>query len=812
MGRMTGIRGQAGDRTRRNAGLGQTVMGGLLAGVVITGAVAASPPMAWAQQTRTQADAAAGAIAFSIPAQPLQSAVAAFIRRSGWEVGYSSALIAGKRSVAVNGTMRPGDALRVLLSGTGIEARMTAETKAALVEVAAGGVDAGGATVLDMVRVQGDNVGGMLGPDSTIVATGSTAGSKTDTPLRDVPASVSVVTQKELQQRGVTKLDEALAYTAGVSTDIYGSDDRYDFFLMRGFYQGATGNYRDGLPMRNSSFTGSRMEPYGMQRIEALKGSTSTLFGLNSPGGLVNAITKRPQDYKFGEVYTTFGEDHAETGTDFGGPIDDEGLWSYRLTGKWQNGSNGIDFSQDDRLYIAPALTFSPSDATSFTLLSDYNRRRGNTAHGIPYQSGIDSETYLGEPDFDNMDTTERNIGYAFEHDFGGGLSFRQNARHTDLDLTYESVYGGSTDPSVRRQAIAIHGHSERFALDNQLQYDASFGRFDSRTLLGFDYTNDKVRESRADGSADGISVTNPVYCGRACVTLPTPGVSDNDMITKGLYLQEELTFDDRIILTLGGRYDHVETVNDYGSYGYRTTEEAFTTRAGLTYKATDEVSVYASYSESFQPVSPLYAAFLGNSRAQEGMQYEIGAKYQPTGIDALFTLALFDLTQTNVAQWNGTLPTQVGKVNVQGIELEGKMALTNQVNLTLAYSYWKPEIEDDDLTANIGNRPQLVPNHLASAWLDYTIPGNGTLGDLTLGLGARFVGKTYGDNANTIELPSRTLVDAALHYKVTDATTLSVTATNIFDREHITHVDTWNNTAYYGDRRTIKASLRYTW
>ncbi len=678
-----------------------------------------------------------------------------------------------------------------------------------------------------------------LGPDKTIVAKSARTSSKTDTPLLDSSASVSVVTEQELKERGVTTLDEALSYTPGVSTDVYGSDNRYDHYLIRGFYSTGQSTFRDGLPLRVNNFTGSRMEPYGLQRIEVLKGANSTLFGLSAPGGIVNAVSKRPQDVKFGEVYTTLGDSHVETGADFGGPLDADGLWSYRLTTKWQNADQGIGYSDDDRVYIAPALTFSPSADTDFTLLASYSKRDGSTSHGIPYLSGIDSDTYLGEPGFDNMDSIERNIGYEFRHDFGNGFEFRQNARYTNLDVTYEGVFApyaagiGSNEIETSRSSLAVYGHTERFDIDNQLQYDASFGRFDSKTLLGVSYEHDTVAERRFDGTLDGIDPSNPRYTGRSNVTGNYYRDFDDHgtQTAKSVYLQEELTLDDRWIATLGGRYDHVRTraksiYSYYGSGVYPSddvaVDEAFTKRGGLTYKATSEVSIYGNYMESFQPISASRASISGDPKPQEGTQYEVGVKYQPDGMDALFTAALFDLTQTNVPQYtSGYLSQpQIGKINVRGLELEAKVALTSQLNLTAGYSYWDAEIKDDAIEANIGTRPARVPKHMASLWSDYTIPGNGIIGDVTFGLGARFVGKTYADNAtldrpdsaNTIELPSRTVFDAAIKYKISDAVALSVNATNLFDKKYISHVDNFSYTAYYGDRRTVMATVRYTW
>lgn len=667
--------------------------------------------------------------------------------------------------------------------------------------------DAG--TTLKPITLKAD--GSPVGPDQTIVAKSSRAASKTDTPILDSAAAVSVVTQKEMDERGVKTLDEALSYTPGVLTDVYGSDNRYDHYLIRGFYSTGQSTFLDGLPVRSINFTGSRMEPYGMQRVEVLKGANSTLFGISQPGGIVNAISKRPQDYKFGEVYTTFGEDHIETGTDFGGPIDPDGIWSYRLTAKWQDAKQGIEYSQDDRVYIAPALTFSPSDDTDFTLLTSYNKRNGSTSHSIPYLSGIDSETFLGEPDFDNMDTIERNIGYDFRHDFGNGLEFRQNARYTNLDLTYESVYATSSDIADDRGALAIYGEAKRFDIDNQLQYDVSFGLFDSRTLLGLSYEHDKLRERRLDGAVPAIDPFNPIYSGAGSIVFGPASISEGTQTTKSIYLQEELTFDKRWILTLGGRYDHADT--DSGSDS--AVDEAFTPRAGLTYKATEELSFYGSYVESFQPIGASRSSLISEAKVQEGTQYEVGAKYQPLGTDMLFTAALFDLTQKNVLQY-GSAPTysqyQIGKINVRGLELEGKVALSDSLNLTAGYSYWDAEIEEDLVAANVGKRPARVPKNMVSLWADYTIPGNGVLGDLNLALGMRYLGPTYADDANTTALASRTLFDAAIRYKVRDDVTLSINATNLFDKEYVTHIDTSSNSAFYGDRRKVLGTLKYTW
>ncbi|RUW57752.1 TonB-dependent siderophore receptor [Mesorhizobium sp. M7A.F.Ca.US.008.03.1.1] len=672
------------------------------------------------------------------------------------------------------------------------------------------------ATQLETIVVTGKS-DRVVGPDQTIVANDTAIATKTDTPIVDVPASVSVVTQKELEARHVESLQQAVAYTSSVLTDEFGNDDRYDYIRIRGFDQTSLGTYRDGLTARIPAwFTASRLEPYGLQRVEVLKGSTSTLFGLNGPGGLVNAITKRPMDQKQGEIYTSYGDGNKEVGVDFGGPIDPDGVWTYRLTGLAKDGDQGWDYSNDDRLYIAPALTIKPEEGTSLTILTDYYKRDGTGARGVPTGANIDIGTFLGEPDFNRFNTEQVDIGYQFEHELNENLTFRSNARYTHLSLDYAQVYGASLDPTADRTAFSVDGLSNRYAFDNQLQYDTRWDAIDSKTLVGVDYTNDNTRENILFGTAGPIDINNPTYCGLSCINL---GPYVNWRVKQqavGVYAQEQLTFDDRWIATLGGRWDRVHTTADYLDWGTQDddTASAFTKRAGLTYKFTPNLAVYANYSESFQPLVAPSAngyAVSGSLRPQEGKQYEAGIKYKPDGFDGLFTAAVFDLTQTNVPTYvTPVVQQQIGKVGVRGIELEGKAAIAENLNLTFAYSYWDAEILEDGIGGNAGNRPQRVPRHLASAWVDYMLPEEGRRGDLTIGGGVRYIGQTYGDDANTISIGGYALVDAAISYKMTKDVTLALNATNLFDRKYLT--TSYYGTEFYGDRLKIVGTLKHSW
>lgn len=199
------------------------------------------------------------------------------------------------------------------------------------------------AVVLERVTVEG--AGGADDDSRSIVATKSTGAGKIATPLLETPASVSVITAREMQERNVSTVEEALRYTAGVSTDFYGSDDRYDYFKIRGFDAYV---YRDGL-MIGDPFGGIREEAYAYERVEVLKGASSSAFGVSDPGGSVNFVTKTPKSERFGEAYVSGGSySRAETGFDFGDNLTEDDTLSYRLTGKVRKADAEYDYSRDD--------------------------------------------------------------------------------------------------------------------------------------------------------------------------------------------------------------------------------------------------------------------------------------------------------------------------------------------------------------------------------------------------------------------------------------------------------------------------------
>ena len=202
-----------------------------------------------------------------------------------------------------------------------------------------------------------------FGPVEGFVATRSATGIKTDTPIVEIPQSISVITADRMEQLGATTLNEALNYTAGVRPNVYGSDSRYDWVSIRGFDAYFPGFYFDGLFARNNNtWAVWRVEPYGAERIEVLKGPSSVLYGQTNPGGLINVVTKRPTEQPVREVEMLFGnKDRLQPAFDIGDKVTEDGKVLYRVTGLGLTADTDVDFADRDEFFIAPGVTWRPS-------------------------------------------------------------------------------------------------------------------------------------------------------------------------------------------------------------------------------------------------------------------------------------------------------------------------------------------------------------------------------------------------------------------------------------------------------------------
>lgn len=674
-----------------------------------------------------------------------------------------------------------------------------------------------GTTVLETINVEGSGKG--EADSKTVVATESTAVGKMPSEILTTPATVSVITSKEVEQRGADSVEKVVQYTAGVTTDYYGSDNRFDYVTIRGF---SPFTYRDGLAI-GRTWLGVKEEPYAFERLEVLKGANSTGFGVSDPGGAINYVTKTPRSERFGEVYGTTGSfAHKELGFDFGDNLTEDDTLSYRLTGKFQRADGEFDFSENDENFIMGGLTWRPTDMTSLSVVFDHlDRDATPSGGGHPRFTDFDRDRFFGEPDF-NYDETNRNtLSVMFDHDFGNGLTFGSNARYSKVNRKSGFAYiydaDGASDTSdtvVDRIFSSGDGSNEQFVIDAHLLYEANFDQVESRTLVGVDGKSLKsTNDSYAlyppiwGGNAPGIDWENPVYSGIPALDPSTRG--NNDQTATAIYLQQDLIFSDRLTASVGLRNDWLDlTENDLLA---NTTEQAdyseISKRAGLSYKITEELAAYASYAESVAPPST------GNEPVY-GKQLEAGLKYRPDAFPGMITASIYDLTLENITSREGPfyLASTVDKVRHRGFDIEAKAEVTPNLELIAAYSYIDSKIVDTSTAASSidGNRFAQVPEHMASLWASYTLEGEGARGDMTFGAGARFVGSYYFGNNNTLKSDNAVVFDAAYSYNIKENTTFQLNVSNIFDEKHIANDD--GGAYYYNPGRAIYATIRQTW
>src|SRR5690554_3327412 len=291
-----------------------------------------------------------------------------------------------------------------------------------------------------------------LGPVSGYVAMQSITATKADIPLIETPQSVSIVTADQIAIQNAESLHQAFKYTPGVVP--MGSDSTTsDGMIIRGFnVTGSAPMYLNGTKLSRNTFSGVS-EPYAMERIEIFKGPASVLYGNAAPGGIVNMVTKQPQTETLRELKVQAGSfDRKQLAGDFAGALTEDGNLSYRLTGLIRRSDTMVDDISDDREFAAGSIRWQPNEATSLTLLANYQHNDTVYNYGLPAEGtvldningDIDRDRFGGEPGFDKFATRNRTLGYLFSHHFNAQLTFRQNMLYFDADVTERVVSTGS--------------------------------------------------------------------------------------------------------------------------------------------------------------------------------------------------------------------------------------------------------------------------------------------------------------------------------------------------------------------------------
>jgi len=658
---------------------------------------------------------------------------------------------------------------------------------------------------------------GALAQDETVIITGQQLNDvgalKSDVPLLEIPQAISVVTAETIRDRGITRLAEALRTVAGVSrSSTYGF---YDAYQIRGFDAAYSNSvYLDGLLSANVA--GANNELAGLERVEVVKGPASMLFGAAPLGGIVNLVSKRPRVDAFLDAGLATGSYGLfETTIDANAPLTNSGSLLARLNLVYRTSDDFVQFSGKERIYVAPALTWNIGSNTRLTLLSRYEQDNDSpwspvTAWGtvLPNANG---ELPI---DFSVNDGSQRavhnqehkQIGYVFDHAFSDAFSFSQALRFTRREVFWNNwlfasgfVDGDIVDGVQQGRVIGrylygpFHQTDEDFAVDSRFNVKFATGAVRHNIAGGIDYRrnwNDAADEGgNFDPPANPLDIFDPDY---SAPLVHDPiwayALSGRSQQT-GIYLQDHISLNERITLTVGGRQDWAKS---------DVEDQKFSPRIGMTYLVTPGVSLYASWSKSFTPQTGLFTLAGDQLPPETGRNVEGGVKIATPDGRLSGMISVFDLVRENVVTPDPADPffyVVTGEQSSRGLEVEAIWTPTPNWTLSLAYAYLDAKVTKDNFFV-VGTELPNVPKHSINLYSEYVFT-EGPLANLGINLGVLYNSSKNGalnpedlfgegavDPVSLFRLPSYVLIEAGASYRF-GTWTARLNVNNIFDERY---------------------------
>ena len=670
---------------------------------------------------------------------------------------------------------------------------------------------------LDAISVTSDYESA-TGPVDGYRATRSSSATKTDTAIRDIPQSISVIPVSVLNDLGSISVERALDFAGGVSKqNNFGGLTLYEY-SVRGFTTSEF--YKDGFSA-NRGYP-STPDVASIERIEVLKGPAASLYGRGDPGGTVNIVTKKPRPEAFATLHTSAGSwDRYRTALDVNTPLDEDGNVLSRVNLAIEDGQSFRDHVDRERVFVAPSFSWQLNPDTTLLVESEFVRHRSTFDRGIVAPnnvwSGVSRSTFLGEPNDGDIDNHNNLLQAALEHHLNDAWKLRLASHYKQGKL-----WGFASEA----RALNADGHTvnRRYReRDNdwhdsitQLELRGLFdtGPWQHELLIGSEYENYRKNErvTTIAGSPYAVDIDQPVY------GQPKPGGarSGTDFFehveSRALNLQDQILFTDTWRGMLGARLERFEQgIDDHTrNTTNRQQHDALTQRAGLLYQLTPEIGLFANASTSFKPNNGLDAA--GRSfDPEKGIGYEIGIKSELFDDRLSSTLAAFHIEKKNVLALDPGTDTSraMGKARSQGFDLQVAGQVTDAVRVIGAFAYIDAEVTEGDKVIPTGSRILGVAKHSGSLLGVYAFQ-DGRLRGSDLGAAFTYVGDRSGEAGSDFQLPAYHTVDLLAHYKASDNVTVGLNLNNVFDEKYFerSYSNYWVNP---GEPRNFTVSLTLT-
>jgi iron complex outermembrane receptor protein len=621
----------------------------------------------------------------------------------------------------------------------------------------------------------------------------ATTASRTDTPLRDLPASVQIITRQVLDDQGIVSINDAVRNASGVNVP-HSTGSRAEAFTVSGFTSIAN-TYRDGY--RNDfNSNRSNTELSNVDRVEVLKGPASILYGRLDPSGVVNLVTKKPlADHYYSLQFQGGSFRYLRPQLDLAGPLTRGKNLLYRLNLAYENADTFRDFNERERFFAAPSVNWIVGTKTTVLFEGEYLQDRRLVDRGLvslPFAGGIAPlplSRFLGDPGVP-YNNQQGKVGVTLNHAFNAVTTLRSAARSSASRANYDSRQARSVietaNPALNatlRNNCARLGTTVCVELDedrgdqlfhshywqNDLATKFSTGSLKHSFVGGFDIQVElQDLNSKRGAVRQLLDIFNPNYRLASSAQLPNSDTKRKNEAA-GLFLQDVVALTDKLKVTFGGRFDYYKarSVNFLNNTSLTNLARAFTPRAGVVYQPVELVSLYFSYSRSFQPL-------LGFDRFNEpfiperGEQFEGGLKLGFLSNRLTASAAVFNITRDNVTTpdpADARFSIQLGQQRSRGFEFDIAAQAARGWNLLTSFAYVAAEISQDTRFP-IGNQLLGVPRPTGSFWTTYEFQ-RGVLKNFGIGAGAFGVGRRFGDNNHTFSLPGFIRADATAYYKL---------------------------------------------
>ena len=646
------------------------------------------------------------------------------------------------------------------------------------------------------------------------------SGTRTDTDVKDVPQSLSVITEAQIEDQALRSIADVLTFVPG-ATPGTGEGNR-DQITLRG--NNTTADFFvDGIRDDVQYFR----DLYNAERIEVLRGPNAMIFGRGGGGGVVNRVTKRAS----GGDYREFSiQADSEGGYRLTGDVDQplgQGL-GLRVNGVYENGESFRRGVELERYGINPTVGATLGN-TRIDLAYEYFHDRRTADRGLPADGdrpleGFD-RTFFGDPEQSFSRVDAHILTFGVEHDFGGGLSLRNRTQFGDYDKFYQNIFPNRLlDGQVRLAAYNNATKRQNLFSQTDLVWKNDLGGIEQTILFGVELGRQETRNRRLTGffltpaaPVDGVANIE--------VPLESPTVAANvifrangtDADNEGradiaaVYAQDQIRLSEKLELVLGARFDHFTLKVDNLRNGTRfeRTDDLVSPRAGLIFKATPRLSFYTSYGRSYLPSSgDQFGSLDVTSEALKPERfdnYELGVKWEPVS-GLLATAAIYQLDRTNTRATDPVtnLTVLTGAQRSRGLELGLERNISDRWQVSAGYAWQEAEIRRTTAAAPAGREVPLVPHHQFSAWNRYNVSAR-----FGLGLGLVVRSKSYASISNDVVLSSYARVDGALFYEIADGIEGQLNVENLFGADYFPTAHSDNNIAP-GAPTTARATLRF--